>query len=192
MTVNESGDDFALLLEDLKGDHLLRRAGLEDWGASVNHFAPPVLAGDDLVTVDRAPTSERYSVRRAGKTVYTFNEQGPHVDIPVKGLWSWNGHWVLEVDGQVMVDGKSLNQELGYDEIFNWRLLQGQPFYFFKKGNRIGVSYAGQALPQQYEEVIHYRCCEPAAFNPGNNEWMVWFHALRDGTWHYVEMGVYE
>ena len=34
-------------------------------------------------------------------------------------------------------------------------------------------------------------CCEPAAFNVAGNETMVWFHALRDGVWYYVEMGVY-
>ena len=32
-----------------------------------------------------------------------------------------------------------------------------------------------------YDQVIHYRCCEPAAFNVGNNEEVqqVSFHTLR-------------
>mgnify|MGYP001143051209 FL=1 len=29
-------------------------------------------------------------------------------------------------------------------------------------------------------------------FNVSGNETMVWFYALRDGVWHYVEAGVYE
>jgi len=60
----------------------------------------------------------------------------------------------MEMDGQVEVDGRSLNQELGYDEIFGWRLLEGKPFYFLRKDNRIGISYDGQAFPYQYDEVI--------------------------------------
>jgi hypothetical protein len=90
------------------------------------------------------------------------------------------------------VDGKSLNQELGYDEVFNWRTLDGQPFYFFKKDSRIGVHYAGKDLPYEYDEVMHYNCCEPAAFNPHNLPSMVVFHGLRDGMWYYVETGVYD
>ena len=90
-----------------------------------------------------------------------------------------------------MIDGRSLNHDRGYDEIFHWQLVKGQPFYLFKKSNRIGVSYAGQVLPYQYDEVIYYRCCEPAMFNVGGNETMVWFHARKGGMWYYVEMGVY-
>ena len=29
-------------------------------------------------------------------------------------------------------------------------------------------------------------------FNVGGNGTMVWFHALRDGMWYYVEAGVYD
>ena len=56
----------------------------------------------------------------------------------------------------------------------------------------IDVSSRGEALPYQYDEVVHYDCCEAAAFNVAGNERMVWFHALRDGIWYYVEMGVYQ
>ena len=56
----------------------------------------------------------------------------------------------------------------------------------------IGVSYSGQVLPYTYDEVVHDRCFEPAAFNVSGNAHMVWFHGLRDGLWHYVEIGVYE
>ena len=98
---------------------------------------------------------------------------------------------MLEVDGTVLIDGLNLNEENGYDEVFGWRLIDGDPFYFFRKGKTIGVSYAGQTLPYSYDEVIHYQCCEPAAFNVGGNDTMVWFHALRGETYYYVEMGRY-
>ena len=189
--VNQRGDDFALLLQTSKGEKLVRRAGIELWDPSQHASTGPILVGNDLVTVDLDSRWKQYAVRHGNKIVYTAPVPRTWTDNPVKGLWAWKGHWVLEVLGQVVIDGKSLNKEQGYDEIFNWRLLNGQPFYFFKKGNRIGVYYAGRVLPYQYDKVIHYQCCEPAVFNVSGNETMVWFHALRDGVWYYVEMGIY-
>ncbi|MGE5617958.1 MAG: hypothetical protein ACM3US_01725 [Sphingomonadaceae bacterium] len=193
ISVNESGDDFALVLETRQGgQQLVLRGGVQQWDAMRHAGTQPVFVGNDLVSVEMDPQrGERYAVLRNGEVVHRFEAQFI-VDNPIKGLWSWDGHWVLEVDGEVVVDGESLNQQLGYDEIFGWRLLAGWPLYFFKKGDRIGLSYAGQILPHQYQEVIHYRCCEPAAFNLAGNDTMVWFHALKDGVWHYVEAGVYE
>ncbi len=193
VTVASSGHDFALLVEKLNGPTLLVRLdSSERWDQSRHEFIPPVFVGDDLVIIETDEQHQQYGVRRGDETLYSFTVPGPRVDSPVKGLWSWMGHWVLEVDGEVLVDGQSLNQKLGYDEIFGWRLLSGQPLYLFRKDNRISVSYAGQVLPYQYDEVIHYQCCEPAAFNVAGDEVIIWFHALRDGMWYYVEMGVYQ
>jgi hypothetical protein len=90
--------------------------------------------------------------------------------------------FVLAVDRVVM------NQKLDCEEIFNWQLLGGKPFYFCQAGDGVRLVYDGQALPVQYAEVIHYRCCEPAAFNVGSNEQMAWFYARRDNAWYYVEI----
>jgi len=193
ISVNSTGDDFALLVEELNSPTFLVRRGLtERWDQGRHEFIPPVFVEDDLVAVETDEQHQQFAMRRGYETLYAFTMPGPRVDNAVKGLWSWMKHWILEVDGQVLVNGQSLNQKLGYDEIFGWRLVNGQPFYFFGKGNHIGVSYDGQVLPYQYDEVIHYRCCEPGAFNAAGNEAMVWFHALRDGMWYYVEMGVYQ
>jgi hypothetical protein len=190
VTVNQRGDDFALPLQTkTDGNVLVRRDRIEPRIPSTLTYMP-VFWGNELLTV-RTDRSQ-VLVQQSDRTIYTIPIPAEFaVADPVKGLWAWKGHWVLEVDGQVIVDGKSLNEEQGYDEIFGWRPLNGQPFYFFKVGDRIRVSYAGEVLPHQYEEVIHYRCCEPAAFNVGNSEVMVWFHALRNGMWYYVEMGIY-
>ncbi|MDI7277320.1 MAG: DUF4232 domain-containing protein, partial [Anaerolineae bacterium] len=122
---------------------------------------------------------------------YTTVVEVEPVRDPVNGLWSWEGHWVLEANGRLIVDGQDMNQRLQYGEIFGYHLIRGKPFYFFSQGGRVGVSYAGEVLPQQYEKVIHYQCCSGAAYNPGGNDMMVWFFGLRDGKWHYVEMGIY-
>jgi hypothetical protein len=197
-SIAADGSDFAMVIESVTGPTVLLRAGsMEEWGSMVHAGARPVYVGADLVSVvmlidsQRQFTgSQRFAVMRNDEVLHRFEAEFM-VDNPIKGLWWWDGHWVLEVAGEVIVDGGSLNQELGYEEIFGWRLLGGEPFYFFKKGGEIGLSYAGEVLPVRYDEVVHYECCEPAAFNLQGNDSMVWFHALRDGTWYYVEAGAY-
>ncbi|MCZ7540234.1 MAG: hypothetical protein M5U29_10010 [Anaerolineae bacterium] len=44
---------------------------------------------------------------------------------------------MLEAEGQVIIDGMILNQQLGFDEISGWRLLAGQPFFFFERDGQI-------------------------------------------------------
>lgn len=186
------GSDFAMLVESRQGkSFVVRKSGVSPWNPMEHAFTAPAMLGTDLLTLDQ-PHPGKCEVRKGDEVIYSFVPPPQMVDNPIKGLWAWRGSWVLEVDGTVLVDGKSLNKEKGYDEVFGWRLIKGEPFYFFRKGSAIGVSYAGQILPYSYDEVIHYRCCEPAAFNVGGNDTMVWFHALRGGTYYYVEMGRYE
>jgi hypothetical protein len=190
VTVNERGDDFALLIEvQHRNMEIVQRGKMQTWDPGPEVRMPPVYWGNELITTYQEGW-ETIRVKRGDDVLYTVQVE-PQVDNPVKGLWAWNGHWVLEVDSQVIIDGQNLNQDLGYDEIFGWTLLDGNPFYFFAQDGHIGFSYAGETLPYTYEKVIHNQCCEPAAFNPGHNEDMVWFHALKNGTWHYVEAGIY-
>lgn len=192
VAVSDRGDDFAVVLTTKRGHpQLMTRAGFQPWDEMKHGFVRPVFAGNDLVFVEMDYEGRRVAVVQGSRTVHTQLIDMMAVDNPVKGLWSWGDHWVLEVKGVVLVDGQSLNQQMGYDEVFGWRLLGGQPFYYFKKGDDVGISYADQVLPNRYSQVIHYRCCEPAAFNVRGNDTMVWFHALKEGTWHYVEAGVY-
>jgi hypothetical protein len=151
-----------------------------------------ILVDGEPVTVEADSKHTLLTVYSSGRAVYAMTVPWPWVDEPVKGFWSWRGHWILEAEERVIVDGQSLNRALGYDAIFYWRLVQDRPFFFFHDGDTYGVSYDGQVLPYRYDGVVHYMCCEPATFNAAGNETMVWFHALRDGTWYYVEMGVYE
>ena len=111
--------------------------------------------------------------------LYTCTTTEATVDTPIKGLWSWAGHWVLEVRGDVILDGVSLCEKNGYDEIFGWQLLAGQPLYFFETEGTVHISYAGEVLPYAYDEVWHYWCCEASIFNVQSNDSMVWFHASK-------------
>ncbi len=150
-----------------------------------------VTIGDAVYRVESDMTTA--TVYNGDTAVYTHTFGEISVSPIARRLSEWEGQWVLEVlPGQVIIAGESLNARLGYDEIFEWRLLAGRPFFFFSSADGVGLSYDGQVLPYRYDEVPHYLCCEPALANPGHNEMMIWFHGLRNGMWHYVELGVYE
>lgn len=194
IAANSDGTDFRLLLDSLSQPLLVI---VPDTVGRVNTetfvYIPPVYVGNDLYEVVVDWSVPQFHVTRNGQIVYTVTPTGPFVEPPVKALWAWEWHWVLEVAGEVLVDGQSLNQQLGFEEIFGWRLIAGQPFFFFKRDGRYGLYYAGQIVePYRYDDIVHYMCCEPAMFNTDGNDTMVWFYALRDGVWHYVEGGVYQ
>ncbi len=192
VSVSASGSDFALVVEILnKGDRLVRRDSLEEWDMGASQFIPPVFLGEDLLSVRWEAAKSQVQVLRGGEQIFAFSS-AYLVESPARGLWSWQGHWLLEVDVFLIQDGEILNEQLGYEEIFDWQILNGKPFYFFRKGPRMGISYDGQALPVYYEGIPHYQCCGPAVFNDAGNEQMAWFYGLREGLWHYVEIGAYD
>ena len=185
-------DGFALVVEQSPGlTWLVRREGAERWPLAERGYTAPVLVGGDLVWVQTVVEDAQYAVHRGEQTVYTLTLRGPRLTLPIRGLWAWEGHWILEADGRVVMDGRDLGRERGHERVFGWHLVQGSALYFFEQGSRIGVSYGGQELPCRYDQVIRYAGPEAAAFEVSGNQTMVWFHALRDGAWYYVEMGVY-
>lgn len=194
VSVNGSDTDFALWVEDGRGRAwLVSRDRIAPWEAGRHAYMPPVYVGDELVMVDvLGKSDDTYQVRKGDRSVYSVTVPGPRVDNPIKGLWSWDGQWVLEVAGNVIVNGTNLNQQAGYAEAFGWRLLYGKPLYFFKQEDGIHICYDDSMLPHTYDDVIHYRCYEQTVFNVGWSDDMVWFHALRDGMWCYVEIGAYQ
>jgi hypothetical protein len=203
VTVNRAGDDFALWLNDSdRGERaamFVRRASVEThaWTETFSQPFDTAYVGNDLValaydqtrtTSDRPPS--QINVMRNGAVIYTlaippFTPGGG----PVRGLTAWGDHWVLEADNVVVIDGEILNDKLGYDEVFNWQLLGGKPFYFFRQGQSVGLSYDGQTLPYRYADVIHgFLCCDPAVYNIQSSSTGVWFYAQRDGGWFLVEI----
>lgn len=193
LAVASSGTDFRLLINSMSQPTLVVTPDTVGQFEST-HFAyiAPVFVGDDLVTIYADWDRPAFEVRRNGVTEYVLLPQEMFVEPPVKALWSWNGHWVLQTDNAVIIDGQSLNDQIGAAEVFGWQLIAGQPFYFFTHEGRIAMSFAGQIVePYRYDQVVHNQCCEASMFNISGNGTMVWFYALRDGTWYYVEAGVY-
>ena len=112
--------------------------------------------------------------------------------MPLRSFTTWDGHWVLEVDDHLIMDGQDLGETLGYDAAFGFSLIHGQPFYFFEQEGKVRISYGGRTLPNVYDQVFHNQCCEAAIHNVETLGDVVLFHALWNGTWYFVEAGVYD
>lgn len=201
IAVSESGTDFRLVIEVANQYELLVVTPETIGQVDMAHFVSiaPVFVGNDVIELYADWDRNQFLIQRNGQTIYTVTPDGQFVEPPVKSLWSWDGHWVLEVMGDVIIDGKSTKAAAGYDEIFGWQLIAGKPFFFFNtvdfvtQKSYFGLSYDGQEIaPYRYEEIAHGQCCEPSMFNPSGNAVMVWFYAQRGGLWYYVEAGMYE
>lgn len=119
-------------------------------------------------------------------------------------LWVDGSHWYLnvlharsalgaemELIADVIADGQSLSQRHGFDEAFNFQLLAGRPFYFYRDGDRFGFSYEGILYPTGFTGIEHNLCCAGGILNPLAAQEMVAFYAQRGETWYYVEAGVF-
>jgi hypothetical protein len=189
VSVNAAGDDFVFWIQDMMTNHPpveVRRDSLRAltvW----DHGFNTVWAGTGLISY--ADAGQLY-VQSNSQQIYSmaippFSPAG----WPVRGLWSWQGHWLLEVANVVVQDGELQNLKLGYDEMFEWHLVHGSPFYFFSRGGAYGLAYAGQELSQRYDDVIHGQlCCDPAFYSIRSSAAGAWFFALKDGVWRLVSV----
>ncbi|HFD40688.1 MAG TPA: hypothetical protein ENJ31_12665 [Anaerolineae bacterium] len=177
-----------------------RRAWRENKKASCSLPQPvevkgkPVTVHMDLDGLDREEASGFTMILMVyveDREVYRYHRLSYGVSCSPYLLENWNDHWVLETKGMLILDGEIANLAWGYDEIFDSQLLNGKPFYFGVRDGKTYLVYDGQPLPVEYDYVYHGMCCEQAMYNVAGNEQMVWFYALRDGIWYYVEMGVY-
>ena len=126
----------------------------------------------------------------------------------VIGVWVHGENWYVETVhvvsataentiqntpfGEIFRNGESLSQMFGYDETFGFQVLDGEPFYFFKKGGEFGLNHAGEEVMLGFDEIAHYYCCGFSVYNPMHYENMVTFFASREGKRYYVEAGVFE
>jgi hypothetical protein len=148
-------------------------------------------------------------VSRAGQTIYSIPAGDGSPINTLQGLWAYSNHWALEIAhvtekfslnnqisldsvGQIIQDGQLLNERIGYDEAFGFQLMNGKPFYFFKRDGQIGISYDNQEIQLGYTQIPHYQCCSGAELNPKRTQNMVSFFAQRDDKWFYVEIGVFK
>jgi hypothetical protein len=140
--------------------------------------------GEHWITVERDAGTDTVLVQQDGRTVFRYRT-AQQVEEPVKALSAWKDAWVLEVNGVLVVNGEIWNEsKFKADEIFNWTMLNGKPFFFFRRGGSLGAWYDGNELPVTFAALIHDRCCEPAMFNVVNTEDQIRFYAEQNGMWY--------
>lgn len=177
--------------------------GFEQNGAYVIY---PV-SGDSHFRAIRSSDSAKLVLQQDEVTILEIDAGDVSPISPLRGLWVDDEHWILEtayvkniIDGnsiyseavgQIYRDGVLLNEQFGYEEMFGFQLLDGKPFYFYKKDGRIYLSYNNEDLPVAYDEIPHYRCCSGAALNPIAGINWIGFWGQRDGVWYYTEIGRY-
>lgn len=202
LSINKNGKDFAFIAEKRTGETILVYNGkiISDWNESEHEFTGPLFIDNELASINRVPKGNRqinigdienYEIRIDQKTIYSFQVILENTYM-INNFINYKGKWILEYQDNVIINGENIGKKNGYDKIFNYRILKDKPFYFFKKDGKVHISYNGEILSNSYDEVIHNKGSEPAVCNVRSNDDMIWFFALKDGFWYFVEAGIYE
>jgi len=138
-------------------------------------------------------------VTRGTEEIYRIDTGQPHPIPRLSGLWTYEDHWVLETayitpdtfGGRLSRDGALLRPLEDGEETFDFQLMAGRPFFFFSVDGRIRMSFDGQELAADYDEIPHYQCCSASILNPVHAENMVAFFSRRGDHWYYVEAGLF-
>jgi hypothetical protein len=199
VSVNAAGDDFIMWVQDnfsSTAPSEVRPGGVRTLTVWEDGFNS-TWVGADLITFDYSKDKlfpvgapALVDISSNGRKIQTISiPQMSPAGSPVRGLWSWQNHWVMEVAGVLLQDGELQNLKLGYEEIFDWHLVNDKPFFLMRQGKSFGVVYDGQVLPTHYDDIIHGDlCCDPARYTIQNSPNGSLFYALKDGVWFLVSV----
>jgi hypothetical protein len=145
-------------------------------------------AGDTIREVNLAHWEGR--VRNAKKVLFEFSFEYGAGSIPVR-FEALDRYWLLQIeDGRVILNGEDLCKKYGHSRMWGYRFLKGKPFFFFthKGDKKIRLSYDGKEIPHLWYDFVG----DNGGWTVSGNEVMVWFGAVREDQWYYVEAGIYE
>ena len=158
------------------------------------------LNGDTIISsvgIQPCEFEDCINVTRNGEEIFRTNAGGISPIEPLRGLWTYDNHWVLEsnlylsdkpYNGQIFVDGESLNEQNGYDESFNFQTINGRPFYFFRQDGKVDAWYDGQEISLGYDDVPHYLCCSDSGLNPKARQDAVLFFGKKGDLWYFIQI----
>ncbi len=149
------------------------------------HF-PPVLYQDELLWLRASDDWNHVQVIKSNQEVFYSFSIHTEPMLSTRKFINWDSHWVWVILDFLIVDGEIINEKLGFQEIFYWRLIDDLPAYLFHKDGRAGFSYDGKILPLEYQNIARYMCCGYAVNNPYLGDHSAHFFAERDGAWYYV------
>ena len=200
VSIKATGDDFVFWVraeEKNQGSQFpieVRRDTvriLSVWDEGFNS----VWAGEELITFEYskdqlfpvgAPALVEIGVNGNKSRVFSIPQMGS-AGSPVKGLWSWQNHWIMEVESVLFQDGEIQNHKLGYEEIFDWQLVKDKPFFLMRQDQSFGMVYDGQTLPFSYDDIIHGNmCCDAFRYRVEHSPVGSLFYARKEGVWFLV------
>jgi hypothetical protein len=202
VSVNASKTNFVALADLSDGTYLFSRGvfAVRDWFVGRQPYG---YVGDQLLSLELKHMSDTVSqvdVYLDNKAVYHKQFNAVSVYGFYDGPWTYGEHWALVLldstpDGQqgwnpytrLIQDGQDVSEANGYQQAFNFAMLDGKPFYFYQKADKIGISFDGKEIAPGYDEIPHYQCCSGSLLNPATSMKMAWFFARRGNDWYYVE-----
>ena len=99
---------------------------------------------------------------------------------------AWDEHWVWANKDFLIQDGVILNNEIGVQEIFSWRIIDEQPAFLFRKDGQLGFYFDEKIAALPYQDVVRHMCCGMVVNNPVILEHEMSFFGFREGLWYYV------
>lgn len=198
-SLNQSRD-FLLPFLTVSGEKLVANTtGVRPWPGEASENTPPVYYDGEIAYAQEI--HGKVSVYAGPNILYIAQSPQATTSDPetnVQGLQTWeqaqdqSKHWALEIDGDVIQDGQDLKKINRYDTVFGFQVLDNQPIYFFTKNGLTYLNINGQSQPYRYDTIVHDKTGNLSIFNPGASGEVIWFYALRDGLWYYVEAGFFQ
>jgi hypothetical protein len=174
--------------------------GNEEWVGAVSWTRVLPFADSGVTPEPSEGLRQSYmQVWRDGKMLYSFPVDG--ICCRAKTLLRYEDHWLFWFmddwgnRGWVVQDGILLNDLYDYDNAFSIFLLDGKPFFFFQRGDQVGVSFNGEEILLPYAKISYGPiCCETGGtgqWNPRGTDIMVGFYILRgESERQYIEIGL--
>lgn len=147
---------------------------------------PPIIYQDELLWIQASEDWEHVQIVTSYSEIISSFAVYTEPMYSTKNYLKWGDQWIWVLRDFVIIDGEILNESLGFQEIFLWRLINGKPAYFFRKDGRVGFSFDGRIYPLEYQHIAHYMCCGYSINNPSLYEDSAHFFAEREGVWYYV------
>jgi hypothetical protein len=170
-------------------------------------LTPPVYFGSRLAYARSMGSGVAVDVYAGSDLLYSGDDTlETNAPVPVTGqvpeeMHTWSDlagtlHWAVESTlygsntpaGRLVIDGQDINQLKKADDVFGLQIVASNPLYFYQSAGKVQINFSGKDLPYYYDQVVHDNPPETAMFNPDSESGLVWFYALRDGLWYYVEI----
>lgn len=184
-------------------EEILKRR--EDWREKLIVENRPLINGEELYAVEQFDDNKAtVIVQLADKEVLSIDCGDISPINNLRGKWVSGDDWYVEIvyvdawseeqfsKGDIYKNGNSLNEVEGYDESFDFQILNGKPFYFFSKDGELGFNYAGVETALDYDNIPHHLCCSASTNNPRHYSKMVTFFGSKNNTSFYIELGLFD